>query len=113
MRFSQPFQVIAAYRPSEVRAALGAIDAALASGRHVAGWMSYELGYSLERRLTSLGRADGGRPLLWLGVFDAPREIAVADLNPVGRVYAGPLQHEWDRETYRERFTRVHDYIEA
>src|SRR5579862_9467709 len=97
MRFSQPLRVIAAHHPNEVSAALGAVDAALASGWHVAGWMSYELGYSLERRLTSLERADGDRPLLWLGVFDAPREITLADLNPVGRAYAGPLHHEWNR----------------
>jgi len=113
LHFSQPFQVITAHRPSEVSTALSAVEKALAAGWHVAGWMAYELGYALEPRLAALLPASNSHPLCWFGVFDAPREIARADLSGEGRAYAGRLQHEWNRETYRERFKRVHDYIEA
>ena len=44
------------------------MTAALAQGRHVAGWLGYELGYALEPRL----RPPAPGPLLRLGVFEAP-----------------------------------------
>ena len=47
LNFGSPGEVIEAPLPQEV-------PAALASGHHVAGWMSYELGYELEPRLTPL-----------------------------------------------------------
>ena len=113
LRFSHPVAVIAARLVDEIPAAFRAIEAALAAGRHVAGWMSYELGYALEQRLMPLQRDDRKVPLLCFAVFDAPEEIGRQDLQPGGRAYSGPLRHEWDRRAYDERFRRVHDYIEA
>jgi para-aminobenzoate synthetase/4-amino-4-deoxychorismate lyase len=113
LRFSRPAAVIAARLVEEIPAAFRAIEAALAAGRHVAGWMSYELGYALEQRLMPLQRDDRKVPLLWFAVFDAPQEIGREELQPGGRAYSGPLRHEWDRCAYGERFRRVHDYIEA
>ncbi|MGH9809737.1 MAG: aminodeoxychorismate synthase component I, partial [Terriglobia bacterium] len=113
IRFSQPSQVIVADCAEAVPTAIAMVEAALAGGRHVAGWMSYELGYALEPRLVPLQPANADHPLLWFGVFDVPEKIFRADLNPDGQAYAGPLRHEWNRDAYRERFARVHDYIEA
>src|SRR5471032_250902 len=59
--FSDPLAVIRADGAAEVPGALAALEAALVQGRHVAGWLGYELGYALEPRL---GGADG--PLLRL-----------------------------------------------
>jgi para-aminobenzoate synthetase/4-amino-4-deoxychorismate lyase len=103
--FSAPLAVIRADRAAEVPAALTAMAAALAQGRHVAGWLGYELGYALEPRL---GGAEG--PLLRLGVFAAPQATAPA---VTGRAYAGPLRPQWDESAYAERFARVKDYIAA
>jgi para-aminobenzoate synthetase/4-amino-4-deoxychorismate lyase len=105
--FLAPSAVIAADGPGEVPAALAAVEKALAAGRHVAGWLAYELGYGLERRLVPL--APGCFPLLRLGVFDAPGEAPA----PLGRAYAGPLRHDWDVAAYRQRFTKVKALIEA
>ncbi len=102
--FRAPLGVITAARAEEVPAALTAVAAALAQGRHVAGWLSYELGYALEPRLG--GPASGA--LLRLGVFDAPAPDAPL---AQGRAYAGPLRSEWDEAAYAARFARVKDYI--
>jgi len=103
--FGAPMGIIAADRAEEVPAALAAVKTALAQGRHVAGWLGYELGYALEPRL---GGSAG--PLLRLGVFSAPQVHVPA---PEGRAYAGPLRPEWDEGAYARRFTAVKDYIAA
>ncbi|HEY2009227.1 MAG TPA: aminodeoxychorismate synthase component I [Rhizomicrobium sp.] len=104
--FSAPLEVIWADTPARVPAALAAVEAALAKGGHVAGWLSYELGYVLEPRL---GPPPAG-PLLRLGVFEAPRPEAPV---PQGRAYAGPLTPEWDEAAYGARFAKVKAYIAA
>jgi para-aminobenzoate synthetase/4-amino-4-deoxychorismate lyase len=105
--FVAPLRLITADSAAQVPAALAAIDAALAQGRHVAGWLAYELGYTLENRL--VGRIPDG-PLLRLGVYDAPLAIAPA---PRGRAYAGPLMPDWTAADYAARFQAVKDYIAA
>jgi para-aminobenzoate synthetase/4-amino-4-deoxychorismate lyase len=105
--FRTPLTIIKADGAAAVPEALEAVAAALAQGRHVAGWLGYELGYALEPRLTGLA-APG--PLLRLGVFDAPAAEAP---SPRGRAYAGPLQREWDEAAYASRFARVKEYIAA
>jgi para-aminobenzoate synthetase/4-amino-4-deoxychorismate lyase len=103
--FSDPLAVIRADSAAEVPEALAALEAALGQGRHVAGWLGYELGYALEPRL---GGAAG--PLLRLGVFAAPD----GEAPPVtSRAYAGPLRAEWDMGAYAGRFATVKDYIAA
>jgi para-aminobenzoate synthetase / 4-amino-4-deoxychorismate lyase len=103
--FSVPLAIIKADSAAEVPGALAAVDAALGQGRHVAGWLGYELGYALEPRL---GGGDG--PLLRLGVFAAPD----GEAPPItGRAYAGPLRPQWDEGAYAGRFATVKDYIAA
>ncbi len=70
--------LIRADTAEEVPAALAAIEAARASGRYVAGYFSYELGYVLETRLAPLLPSVRAVPLLWFGVFDAPATIVGA-----------------------------------
>ncbi|MBS0471247.1 MAG: aminodeoxychorismate synthase component I [Proteobacteria bacterium] len=111
LRFQAPAAVIAANTPRDIPAALALVESALAQGRHVAGWLGYELGYALEPRLTERGWP--ARPLLWFGVFDKPEVLTRADLGRTGAAYAGPLGHEWDEAAYTQRFDRVHDYIAA
>ena len=107
--FRAPLAVIAADTPGEVPAALEAAGEALAQGRHVAGWLGYELGYALEPRLGGALRP-GRTPLLRLGVFQGPAGEAPAAAS---RAYAGPLRLEWDRCAYAARFALVKAYIAA
>jgi para-aminobenzoate synthetase/4-amino-4-deoxychorismate lyase len=113
LRFGPPRSIIQARRAGDVASALDALEAALATGCHVAGWFAYELGYVLEPHLNQRLRQNSELPLLWFGVFGPPQRTAGVDHGTVGRAYAGPLQHGWDAATYAARFDRVHDYIEA
>ena len=106
--FQAPRAVIVANGAAAVPAALAAVSEALAAGHHVAGWLAYELGYALEPRLTRL--LPDGAPLLRLGVFDAPTSEVPA---PLGRAYAGPLRHDWDKAAYGARFETVKAMIAA
>jgi len=71
--FDAPKSVIRADSINDVAGALGAIDAALAAGRWVAGLASYELGYAFEPRLAPLMPPGRNLPLLAFGVYDTPR----------------------------------------
>jgi para-aminobenzoate synthetase/4-amino-4-deoxychorismate lyase len=105
--FTLPLEVIRADSAGEVPQALAAVEAALAQGRHVTGWLGYELGYALEPRLAGLARPGS---LLRLGVFELPAK----DLPPPrGRAYAGRLRPEWDEASYAGRFAQVKSYIAA
>lgn len=117
LAFTRPSLVIRAEEPEDVTPALARIEAALAAGKHVAGYFSYELGYLLEPRLQPLLPNNRHVPLLWFGVFDAPardggqQATDRLDTLVTGRAYAGPLRHEWDADAYGPRFDSVHRYI--
>jgi para-aminobenzoate synthetase/4-amino-4-deoxychorismate lyase len=115
-RFGGFCGAIVATAAEEVAAAFEAIEAARRSGRHVAGYFSYEFGYLLEPRLAPLLPLKRSVPLLWFGVFDRIETIdsaiaAALETQTRGRAYAGPLRHEWDGEAYGRRFDAVHRYI--
>ena len=109
--FSDAKAIIRADRAAEVPKALAAMEAALAQGHHLAGWLGYELGYALEPRLAGRLKSNAPQgPLLRMGVFGPPTDEAP---NVPGRAYAGPLRPEWDQAQYATCFDRVKDYIAA
>src|SRR4029079_2045445 len=95
--FSDAKALIRADSAADVPKALAAMEAALAQGHYLAGWLGYELGYALEPRLA--GRLKP-RPLLRLVVFGPPADQAPAI---AGRAYAGLLKPEWDQAQYAAR----------
>lgn len=108
--FDRPARVIRANHPDEVPAALAALDAARASGRWLAGYASYELGYALEPRLAALMPATRRLPLLCFGVYAAPdpaTDLAANDFT------LGPFRPERDAGCYARDFARVRDWIGA
>ena len=108
--FHRPLQIIHAAHPDQVPAALDALEAALAAGRYVAGWMAYELGYALEPRLAP-AMPDVPGPLIQLGVYEGISDGA--QTLAAGRSWCGPLRLEWDGAAYGARFAAVKDYIAA
>ena len=48
------------------------MEAALARGHYVAGWIAYEAGYAQEPKLRPIAPPLGDMPLAWFGVFTAP-----------------------------------------
>ncbi len=78
--FRAPERVLTAARPNEVPSLLTDLDAALADGWHVAGYLAYESGYGFEAgKFPDVADEDFaallGYPLAWFGLFDKPVEI--------------------------------------
>jgi len=87
--YRDPVAIIRCETPLEVDDALSRIETGLDQGLHAAGLFSYELAYVLEPRLARAMPARGDTPLLWFGLFEAPRLIdaerldaSFADLAP-------------------------------
>ncbi len=116
--FGEPDRVIAARAPDELARAFALMEEARASGLHLAGYASYELGYLLEDRLAPACPADLHLPLLWFGVFaSAPTvlsgEQAASFWQRHSRSYAGKLTPAWTEAAYAQRFWRAIDFIRA
>jgi len=117
--FEKPLEVVRCERPEEVDAALARLSTAAAEGLWAAGYLAYEVGYLMEPKLTSLLHRERSQPLLWFGLFDAPREFdAVAAgrwlaARATGDYRIGALRWSLSREDYLAAARRVKDYIAA
>lgn len=112
--FSNPEDTIIAHRQSDVAPALERLDAALAAGKHVAGYLSYDAGLTLDKALD--GRHTADVPLVWLGVYDDVTELkaSAVDLGPPAtdeEISVASLNISNDE--YLDRVVRAKDYIEA
>ena len=108
--FTGPRQVIRADQPTEVPAALAALDAARDAGFWLAGYACYELGYVLEPKLHALMPENRRLPLIAFGVFDGPTD---ADQLQPGPALLGPFQPDWTVSDYTQAFEKAHDLIGA
>ena len=108
-RFERPEEIVAAHRLADAPAALAALDAALARGRWIAGYASYELGYAFEPRLAALAPAAVRAPLLEFGVFEGTAPPVAA--GPGGLL--GPFKPAQSRAEYGAAFARIAEYIKA
>ncbi len=116
--YRDPVEIVVAHAEHEVRAALDRIEALVADGLHLAGYLAYEAGQVLEPRLTGLRKTEG--PLVWFGAFkgfetvlagDIPRWLAAeGGPAPVG---IGPLDPLMSTGDYTHAFNTIHDAIEA
>ena len=117
--FESPGAIISAESAEEVEGALAAMDRALADGAYLAGFFAYELGYVFEPRLLAHMPASRALPLLWFGVFDAPRQLTSDEVNArlrqkAGANYSiGPINYSISQENYAKPFARVKEYIAA
>ncbi len=68
--FQDPKRVISANCLDEIPDTFAKIEAALAEGLHVAGYLSYECGYHFEK--FAAARTLAGQPLAWFGAYSAP-----------------------------------------
>jgi para-aminobenzoate synthetase/4-amino-4-deoxychorismate lyase len=69
--FENPRRVIAAESISDVRSALGEVDAEVSRGAHAVGFVSYEAAPAFDPALVT--RPPGRLPLAWFGIFDGYR----------------------------------------
>jgi para-aminobenzoate synthetase/4-amino-4-deoxychorismate lyase len=106
-----PSEVVEARAASQVPAALERLR-----GRQAAGFLGYEAGHPLERKLAPVARdaAMGAPPLLWFGLFDGWERAELERLlpDPAG-AWAGPPRPLVDRAAYEERAEQVREHILA
>ncbi len=111
--------IIRADQADDVEDAIIAMEGALTTGAHLAGFFSYELGYALEERLSHLMPQMRKVPLLWFGVFDQPREMTgheieeYLDASIRDDYQLSTPELTWEAAQYGKRFETVKDYIAA
>ena len=111
-----------AHRADEVESVLAAAEAArVADGGSLAGYVAYEAGLALEPKLAGLAarRSGANGPLVWLGLFDAPRRIAAADVpawladRAEGPGMLGPMEPQVSPGGYGAAFAQLAEAIRA
>jgi len=108
--FRAPRRLIVAENPAEVENALEALARAQSDGHWIAGYASYELGYTLMPKLEPSMPTGRDTPLLAFGVFDSPREDP---LPANGAARLSRLEPLWNRAAHAAAFERIRDRIGA
>ncbi|MBP8230980.1 MAG: aminodeoxychorismate synthase component I [Rhizorhabdus sp.] len=114
--YAQPVDTIVAWTGADVDEALTRLDAALTSGLHAAGCLTFEAGLALEPRLAALARPlppESG-PLLWFGLFEGFTDLPddwTADL--AAQAAAGAAEPLIERRAYAAAFAEVQRLIAA
>ncbi|MDC8755487.1 aminodeoxychorismate synthase component I [Erythrobacter sp. sf7] len=120
--YEAPRALFVATRPDQVERVLAEAETARAAdGGSLAGYIAYEAGLALEPRLAPLAAARSGAagPLVWLGLFDAPRRIAAADVpgwladRSEGTGTLGPMDPQLSPGGYVEAFEALREAIHA
>ncbi len=118
--FTDPLEIISAWHPDEVPDALARLEASTAQGLYAAGFLAYELGYTLEPKIEALMPEGRNVPLLWFGLYRAPREMSEAEVDRwlATHTRSGSYQFTsvtcaWDQAAYERRFSAVQEKIRA
>ncbi len=107
--FDAPSDMIVAHTAAEVPAALDAMQAARDSGRWLAGYATYELGYALEPKLAPLMPENRRLPLICFGVYAGPGVRALSH----GDASLTQPQPRWDQPRYEQAYEIVNAFIGA
>jgi len=120
--YEAPQALFVATRPEEVAGVLAAAEAArVAEGGSLAGYIAYEAGLALEPRLAphAAARAGAAGPLVWLGLFGAPRRIPAAAVpgwladRAQGPGTLGPMEPQLSPGGYVAAFEALREAIRA
>ena len=106
--YTDPVRVLAAETPAEVRDVLAAVRA---SGKHAAGFLSYEAAAAFEP-LVAARSTD--MPLAWFGLFDGWQEVDAASWLPdAAGAWAGEPVPQIAFEEFAAMFAQVQALIAA
>ncbi len=111
--FTEPSHTLTARITGEVAGVLAATDEALAGGRWVAGFLSYEAGYAFEQIATP---AAAPTPLAWFGVYEAPEVMAADEVERLLKAAGGSCRvaegrFEISRAAYQEKIDAIKAHI--
>ncbi len=117
--FQEPVDVLVVNSPGQVAGFFNGIEHALSRGMHVAGWLSYELGYLFHRPLVHLlEKRMPDIPLAWMGVYKNRIEIPPASsAHEMNTDQKGPfpsgvkVRLEVSREKFQADIARIHEHI--
>jgi anthranilate/para-aminobenzoate synthase component I len=116
--FTCPVEIVRADTIDEVEDVLERVGGAAARGLHAAGFLTYEAGYALERRLKPLAEGRGtDRPIAWFGLFRNvallyPHAVAAWLPDPAGAFACAP-RPEMSREVYQAKVLEIAELIAA
>ena len=109
--FENPVEVIEAQTLADVRPALRRLREAGTRGLWATGFLGFDAGYALEPRLARLARAPrDGLPLLWFGLFDRSRRVAIKEIA-AGRASVAPPASRLDEAAYTRAVARAQALI--
>jgi para-aminobenzoate synthetase/4-amino-4-deoxychorismate lyase len=116
--YHDPVEIIRCDETGDIAGRLRDIKDGLQRGLHAAGFLSYELGYGFEPRLTALIPRERSLPLFWFGLF---REALSLDAAALDREFAAmppppPISTitTWlSAEAHAAKVQRVLDYLAA
>jgi len=120
--YRDPVATVVARRAEEVAPALERIAELNREGRHLAGYLAYEAGLALERRLLPLAprRCGASGPLVWFAAFDGYETIPSAEVpqwlrsqarSPHGTI--GPLEPQLSPAGHARAFAALQEAIRA
>lgn len=109
--FTDPKEVLVAHDAESACAALARIAQAGKEGLWAAGYFAYELGFLFEERLAKYLPARSETPLLWFGLYDAPKPFDGLPEAPDGT--AENLAPTTSFADYASAFGTVKNYIAA
>lgn len=113
-----PVEIVEAWRVEEVPGALDRLERAAGRGLHIAGFLGYEAGLALERRLGAIATEGAGdAPLLWFGLFERCERVAAGAVeallpDPMGGAVGAPMPLIGP-DAYRAAFDKVIGLIRA
>jgi para-aminobenzoate synthetase/4-amino-4-deoxychorismate lyase len=107
LAFEQPLAILAAHRLEEVTEVVARATEAARQGLWAAGFLTYEAAPAFDPAFVT--RAAGALPLVWFGLFEKPRRVALEELPFTG---ASPRHAEWQptlgARKFAHRVERVH-----
>ena len=110
--YERPVAQIAAFSIEEVQPALDELRAAIAAGRHAAGFVAYDAAYALEPKLWSLARHGQG-PLLWFGLFDGFRAFDPEEFGNGDGAWTSRPEPGIARDDYLAAAAQVREHLYA
>ncbi len=119
--FRNPERVVIAKTLADVPGALLQIDAAVAAGFHVAGWVSYECAAAFEPKIANVTNRFSTEPLIWMLVTHSCLEMFGDEVDdwlqdPAARTTGPDLtlnSHGQSFAGYQKNVARIKDYIAA
>ncbi|MBA5775860.1 aminodeoxychorismate synthase component I [Stappia sp. F7233] len=117
--FERPRTVLSCARLEDVRSTLGEVEAQSRDGAHLAGFLAYEAGYAFEQKLLKAPLPPLSVPLVWFGVFDAPRRLTKGEAldwlhtetAEAGPPRIGDMRFDTSREEYEAAFAAVRVHL--